>query len=88
VGLGRLVADMNHETAEYAVIVTDRWQGRGVGGLLTDYCIEVARRWGVKRIVAETAKDNARMLATFRSRGFRIANENKQDVILVTRELK
>ena len=72
IGIGRLVADADHQTAEYAVIVTDRWQGRGLGGMLTDYCLELAKKWGVKRVVAEIAKDNGRMLATFRNRGFEI----------------
>ena len=72
VGIGRLVADVDHQTAEYAVIVVDCWQGRGVGGMLTDYCLELAKKWGVKQVVAEIAKDNSRMLATFRNRGFEI----------------
>ena len=72
VGIGRLVADVDHQTAEYAVIVVDRWQGRGLGGMLTDYCLELAKKWGVKQVVAEIAKDNSRMLATFRNRGFEI----------------
>jgi len=87
IGVGRLVADMNHEEAEYAVIVVDRWHGRGLGGLLTDYCLEVARRWGVKRVVAETTKDNARMLATFRNRGFEFIERPDEDVILVRKEV-
>lgn len=87
IAVGRLVADVNHETAEYAVIVVDRWHGKGVGGLLTDYSLEVAKRWGVKRIVAETSKDNARMLATFRNRGFVLNQEAEQDVVLVSKTL-
>jgi len=87
IAVGRLVADMNHEEAEYAVIVIDRWHGRGLGGLLTDYCLEVARRWGVKRVVAETTKDNARMLATFRNRGFEFIERPEEDVILVRKEV-
>ena len=59
-GIGRLVADVDHQTAEYAVIVVDRWQGRGLGGMLTDYCLELAKKWGVKQVVAEIAKDNSR----------------------------
>ena len=43
IGVGRLVADADHEAAEYAVIVVDRWHGHGLGGLLTDYCLEIAR---------------------------------------------
>ncbi len=87
IGVGRLVADANHEVAEYAVIVVDRWHGRGLGGLLTDYCLEVARRWGIKKVVAETSKDNARMLATFRNRGFDFNEKADQDVVLVSRPL-
>ena len=87
IGVGRLVADMNHEAAEYAVIVVDRWHGHGLGGLLTDYCLEVAKKWGVKRVVAETSKDNARMLATFRNRNFQLNDNQEQDVVLVSRQV-
>ena len=87
IGVGRLVADANHEVAEYAVIVVDRWHGRGLGGLLTDYCLEVAKRWGIKKVVAETSKDNARMLATFRNRGFEFNEKADQEVVLVSRPL-
>ena len=65
IGVGRLVADADHETAEYAVLVGDRWHGHGLGGVLTDYCLEIARGWGLSRMVAETTTDNARMLALF-----------------------
>jgi len=85
IGVGRLVADMNHECAEYAVLVTDRWHGQGVGGLLTDYCLEIARRWGVRRVVAETSKDNHRMLATFRNRGFELDETSEEDVVLASK---
>jgi acetyltransferase len=87
IGVGRLVADVNHDTAEYAVIVVDRWHGRGLGGLLTDYSLEVAKKWGVRRVVAETSKDNARMLATFRNRGFALNDKQEQDVVLVSKEM-
>ena len=86
-GVGRLVADANHEVAEYAVLIGDRWQGRGLGGTLTDYCLEVAKRWGVKRIVAEVAKDNARMLTTFSNRGFTMNDEQEEDVVLVSKDV-
>jgi len=88
IAVGRLVADMNHDAAEYAVIVVDRWHGHGLGGLLTDYCCDVAKRWGVKRVVAETSKDNARMLETFRKRGFHLNDEQEEDVVLVSKQLE
>ncbi len=87
IGVGRLVADVDHHTAEYAVIVVDRWHGHGLGGLLTDYCLEVAKRWDVKHVVAETSKDNTRMLATFRNRGFKLDAEQEEDVVLVSKDV-
>ena len=54
---------------------------------MTDYCIEVAKKWGVKKIVAETSRDNSRMLATFRNRGFVLNDQQEQDVVLVSREI-
>jgi len=48
-GIGRLTADPSRSVAEYAVLVQDDWQNRGLGGLLTDYCTEIARAWGVKK---------------------------------------
>ena len=87
IGVGHLVADMDHETAEYAVLVVDRWQGRGLGGMLTDYCLEVAKKWNVKRVIGEIAKDNARMLATFRNRGFQLNGQQEQDVVLASKLL-
>jgi acetyltransferase len=88
IGIGRLVADADHEAAEYAVIVVDRWHGHGLGALLTDYSLEVAKHWGVKRVVGEVSKDNNRMLATFRNRGFQLNDEQEQDVVLVSKTVQ
>jgi acetyltransferase len=86
-GVGRLVADMNHETAEYAVLVVDRLHGHGLGAVLTDYCLEVARHWGVKHVVAETANGNARALALLRNRGFETDDEKEEDVVILRKDL-
>ncbi len=87
IGVGRLVADVDHHTAEYGVIVADQWQGHGVGALLTDYCLEVAKRWGIRRVVAETTKDNVRARGLFRNRGFTIDESREGDVLLASKDL-
>ena len=70
IGVGRLIADPGHREGEYAVLVVDEWQGRELGGLLTDYCIEIARSWKLERVVAQTTTDNLPMIAVFERRGF------------------
>jgi len=86
VGVGRLIADPDGETVEYAVLVADAHQNRGLGGVLTDYCLDIARRWGIRRVVAETTSDNVRMLALFAKRGFDATTDEHGDV-RVSKEL-
>lgn len=87
VGVGRLVADPDHETAEYAVLVADAWQGRGLGKLLTEACLSIAERWGLRSVYGETATDNTRMIHLFRSFGFELDHATYPGVILAHRNL-
>jgi acetyltransferase len=87
IGVGQLITDLNHETAEYAVIVPDPWQGKGVGGLLLDYCLEFAERWGIDEVVAETDPSNRRMLAMFEKRGFSSDVRRDEDVVYLKKSL-
>ena len=87
-GVGRLAADPMKKTAEYAVLVGDRWQDQGLGGVLTDYCLEIARDWGVRKIFAVTNSDNPRMVSVFQKRGFVIQPDPGGSVIEVSKDLE
>jgi acetyltransferase len=87
IGVAQLMTDLNHRTAEYAVIVPDPWQGRGVGALLLDYCLEVAARWGIAEVIAETDPENVRMLSMFRRRGFSSVVRREEDVVFLRKSV-
>jgi acetyltransferase len=87
IGVGRIVADPNHETAEFALLVADAWQNCGLGLKLTDHCLEIARVWGIRRMIAETSLDNARMISIFEQRGFRVDRNLKDGTVVVERNL-
>ena len=87
VGIGRLVADPDHETVEYAVLVQDAWQNKGLGSLLTDYCLEIAKRWNLSKIVAQTTTDNQRMLNVFGKRGFELNPDLKSSIVDVEKPM-
>ncbi|NOX86018.1 MAG: bifunctional acetate--CoA ligase family protein/GNAT family N-acetyltransferase [Chlorobi bacterium] len=72
IGVGRNISDPDMEIAEYAVLVTDDWQNKDLGYLLTSYCVEIAKNAGIKRIVAETTRDNRPMVTLFKKLGFTI----------------
>jgi len=59
VRLNRL-ADL--DSAELSFVVADRWQGKGIGSILMDYCIMVARELGIKTLVMEILKKNYIMI--------------------------
>lgn len=86
-GIGRLTADPSRSVAEYAVLVQDDWQNRGLGGLLTDYCTEIARAWGVKKIIAYTTTDNPRMIAVFQKRNFEIRHDPVSSLVEIQKNL-
>lgn len=86
IGVGRLIADPDLEMAEYAVLVADQWQHRELGFALTEYCVEIAKNAGVKRVVAETTRDNKPMVTVFKKLGFKIHYDDDGSVSAV-REL-
>lgn len=86
IGVGRLVADVDHTAAEYAVIVCDEYQGRGLGSILTIYCTEIARKWGIKTLVVETSPNNRQMLSLFSRKNF-VLNRQVSDVVICKKEL-
>jgi acetyltransferase len=87
VGVGRLIAEPGRPQAEYAVLVQDAWQDKGLGGLLTDYCTGIARQWGIRTLTAITTTDNPRMIAVFEKRGFRIVNDLESSLVEVSKDL-
>lgn len=86
-GVGRLIADADHTSAEFAILVVDAWQKHGLGAILTDYCLAIAQEWRVRCITAETSPDNLRMLTMFQRRGFTLDRSVAPDVVVVTKEM-
>jgi acetyltransferase len=88
VGVGRLVADPDHESAEYAVLVADAWQGKRVGTILTEACLTIADQWRLTSVYGETVPDNVRMLRLFGAFGFQLDHERYPDVVFAGRVLR
>jgi acetyltransferase len=81
-GVVRLAADPDHQEAEYAVLVADPWQGHGLSDLLTDYGLQIARKWGVRRIHAQTTPGNARMIAVLEKHGFALSRSLADGLVM------
>jgi len=70
IGVARYVRDKKIEAAEFAIVVADAWQGRGIGKRLLDKLIDAARRHGLKRLYGDILGTNRPMLELVRKLGF------------------
>lgn len=67
VAVVRFDRESGSDVAEYAALVEDRWQGRGVGIGLTRLLVEAARERGVRRLYALVMPGNVRMVRLLKS---------------------
>jgi acetyltransferase len=75
VGIARYIANVDHESAEFAVVVADAWQGRGVATQLMKALIACAKRKGLQRLVGTVLRANQNMLQFTRRLGFTIHDD-------------
>jgi acetyltransferase len=71
------------ENAELSILVSDQWQGQGIGNMLMDYCIDIARKVELKSIWMEILKENRRMIKFGHKYGFRQAYDDGDMVKVV-----
>lgn len=70
-GVGRF-STINRTEAEAAVLVSDRWQGRGLGTELLASVARVARQEKYQQLCAEILRDNLPTQAIFKKVGFKL----------------
>jgi len=80
-GVVRIITDPDNESAEYAIVVGDPWQRQGLGTVMTDYILEIARNRGIKKIYAYLLKDNIEMLHLFLK--FKFTHQKEEDMYRV-----
>ena len=85
-GVGRFCA-INREEAEAAVLVSDRWQGRGLGTELLATIARVARAEKFKRLSGEILRDNLATQAMFKKLGFQLRAMDDPSTVAAALEL-
>jgi len=75
VGVARYIANPDRTSAEFAVVVADAWQRRGVARVLMHGLIVCAKRRGFERLEGTVLRVNEPMLAFVRALGFTVADD-------------
>lgn len=76
IAVARIVGEIdNAEKAEFALIIADKWQGKGLGTLMTNYMIDIAKDMNFKFLYALLFAHNTDMKAILQKRGFSFSPE-------------
>jgi acetyltransferase len=73
VGVARYMVLPDGKSCEFAIVVADTWQGRGLGHRMMQRLIEVARSRGVEEMIGWVLTSNSAMLEMVQNLGFKVA---------------
>ena len=77
VGVARYTTNLDKRSCEFALVVSDRWRGRGIAHHLMLNLMDVARGRELETIEGIVLKSNSRMLALMESLNFEISNDRE-----------
>jgi acetyltransferase len=87
IAAARLIKITGTQDAEFAILVSDAYQGGGLGTELLRRLLDIGRQEGVKRIYGSILNDNLNMLRVTERLGFKLDGLPKDGVMRVGIEL-
>jgi len=86
-GVGRMSRLHGSNDAEFAVLVTDKWQNKGLGTELTRQLIDIAKHEKLNRLLAYTLAENHDMQNMCKKLGFQVARAGDDSEIVIEMKL-
>jgi acetyltransferase len=87
-GVARYVTNPDGESCEFALVVADKWQRKGIGSHLMNALMDAARQRGLKVMDGEILAENRSMRALANRLGFSIhTNKDDMSVLLANKLL-
>lgn len=71
-GVCRIIVFSDKTQAEFAIAISDDWQGKGIGSSLLTLCLKAARQMGIRRVMGVVLAENTQMLKLGKKLGFAI----------------
>lgn len=88
IGVSRYAINPDGDSCEFALVVADEWQNRGLGALLMQILMEAARHRGLERMNGSVLAGNSNMLDLMRRLGFDIRRSaESHETVDVSRRL-
>jgi acetyltransferase len=87
IGIGRLIKAYNGSEAQYAILISDDFQGQGLGTYLLSRLVEIGRQEGIDRIIGHILPENHLMQRVSRKVGFDVKYDRTNEVMLAEIQL-
>jgi len=84
IGVARYIINPDQETCEFALVVADEWQNKGIGTRLMTNLIAVAKSHGLKSMQGEIVSSNTAMLELVKYLGFTLSESEDPSIKLVS----
>jgi acetyltransferase len=81
IGVARYSTNVDRRSCEFALVVSDKWHGKGIAHLLMRNLMEIARDRELEVMEGQVLSDNKRMLELMKSLKFRIETDPEDSAI-------
>lgn len=86
--VARYSTDPDNESCEFALVVADNWQRKGIGPIMMQVLFDAAREQGLRQMVGEVLASNSGMLKLLRSLEFAmVPHPEDSSLVLATKPL-
>jgi acetyltransferase len=86
-GVARLSKTPGRAEAEFAILLSDQWQNRGLGSRLLRLLLQIARDERLARVTANILPDNLEMQRVCEKLGFRLERSLDEPLVIATIDL-
>jgi acetyltransferase len=83
IGVARYMTNLDRTSCEFALVIADQWQGKGIARYLMRNLMEIARDRNLDSIEGIVLSKNSRMLDLVRSLGFQVRNDPEDSAIKI-----
>jgi acetyltransferase len=81
IGVARYSTNVDRKSCEFALVVSDKWHGKGIAHLLMRNLMEIARDRELEVMEGQVLSDNKRMLELMKSLKFKIETDPEDSAI-------
>jgi len=82
IGVSRYIKNPDGTSCEFAIVVDDEWQGKGLATQLLNCLIDIARQKGIRSMQGDVLHDNNDMLQLAETMGFSIERDAEDPLIM------